>query len=278
MDYLKISISTQPVREWFSDVLASELSEIGFESFEETESGIEAYIPEKNFDKLKFENIINRPFADVEIEWKPEVIKDRNWNEVWEKNYFKPLIIGSECVIRAPFHDEYPKARYEIIIEPNMAFGTGNHETTTMMMEAILAENVQGKKILDMGCGTGILGILASMKGAEKIVAVDISEWAFSGTKENAAYNNIKNLTVYQGDAGMLGDETFDLIFANIQKNVLIEDMPAYKTVLNPKGKLFLSGFYSQDLEDIKNAAGKLNLNYQSHDVRRNWVVAVFQS
>ena len=134
-----------------------------------------------------------------------EVIKDRNWNEVWEKNYFKPLIIGNECVIRAPFHDEYPKARYEIIIEPNMAFGTGNHETTTLMLEAILAENVQGKKILDMGCGTGILGILAAMKGAAEVTAIDISEWAFSGTKENAAYNNIKNLTVYQGDARFAG-------------------------------------------------------------------------
>ncbi len=278
MDYLKISITTQPVREWFSDMLSAELSDIGFESFAETEMGIEAFIPEKNFDKAKFEALVNQPFENVEIEWNLELIKDRNWNEVWEKNYFKPLVVANECVIRAPFHDDYPKARYEIIIEPNMAFGTGNHETTTLMLEAILAENVQGKKILDMGCGTGILGILAAMKGAAEVTAIDISKWAFSGTKENAAYNNIKNLTVYQGDANLLGDETFDLIFANIQKNVLIEDLPAYKKVLNLNGKLFLSGFYLQDLGDIKNAAGKLKLSYKSHDVRRNWVVAVFQS
>jgi ribosomal protein L11 methyltransferase len=134
-----------------------------------------------------------------------ELIKSQNWNEVWEKNYFKPLVVAGECLVRAPFHKEFPQCKYEIVIEPNMAFGTGNHETTSMMLEAILKENLTGKKVLDMGCGTGILGILASMKGASEITAIDIDEWSVKGTYENAALNNIKNLKVKKGDASLLG-------------------------------------------------------------------------
>ncbi len=277
MDYIKIAIETQPVQEWFTDMLASQLADIGFESFMETENGLDAFITEKDFDEQQLQSLLSNHRFEISVTWTKELIRERNWNEEWEKNYFKPLMIGDECVVRAPFHEQFPDAKYEIVIEPNMAFGTGNHETTSMMMEAVLREDLSGKQVLDMGCGTGILGILASMKGAEKITAIDISEWAFSGTKENAAYNNIKNLTVKLGDAGLLAEEKFDLIFANIQKNVLTEDMPVYASHLTAGGKIFLSGFYLEDLEDIRNSAKNNGLDYINHQVRKNWVVAVMQ-
>jgi ribosomal protein L11 methyltransferase len=166
MDYLKIIINITPMQEWVRDVLASQLAETGFESFAETEQGLEAFIPADNFNEKDFNAVIAAFKKDIHFQVKKEVIKSQNWNEVWEKNYFKPLVIANECLVRAPFHKEYPNCRYEILIEPNMAFGTGNHETTSMMLEAILKEDMEGKQVLDMGCGTGILGILASMKGS----------------------------------------------------------------------------------------------------------------
>ncbi len=167
----------------------------------------------------------NRLEKNFSLKSTRETIESKNWNEEWEKNYFKPLVIAGKCVVRAPFQPNFQKRKYEIIIEPNMAFGTGNHETTSMMLEYILNEDLNNKTVLDMGCGTGILSIMASMKGAKKITAIDIDEWSFKGTQENAALNNIKNIDVKHGDASLLGDETYDFIFANIHKNVLIADI-----------------------------------------------------
>ncbi len=232
MDYNKITININPLEEWSRDVLVAQLGEIGFDSFMETETGVEAFIPTTNYHEDNLFEVIKSFEEDFTFEVHCEIIKSQNWNEVWEKNYFNPLVINDECVIRAPFHTDFPKAKYEIIIEPNMAFGTGNHETTTMMVETILENEMKNKTVLDMGCGTGILGILASMKGAKKITAIDIDEWSFNGANENAALNNIKNMAVKQGDAGLLGNEKFDIIFANIHKNVLLNDMPAYFEVL----------------------------------------------
>ncbi len=277
MQYVKIDIQVVPCEEWFRDVLTAKLGEIGFESFMESEKGVEAFISEKDFDEVALNKVIADQPSNFKITWIKEIIEDKNWNEEWEKNYFQPLLIDKECVIRAPFHKKYPKAKYEIIIEPNMAFGTGNHETTSMMIEAVLSEDLIGKSVLDMGCGTGILGILASMKGAEKITAIDISEWAVSGTKENAAFNEIGNIAVKQGDATLLGNESYDLILANIQRNVLLEDMKTYSENLKKGGRIFLSGFYREDLKVIRDEAEKRGLHYQSHQVCKNWVVAIMQ-
>jgi ribosomal protein L11 methyltransferase len=277
MDYNKITIDINPPEEWLRDVLTAQLGEIGYESFLETETGVEAFIPVPYYHEDNLFEVIKSFEEDFTFVVHREVIKSRNWNEVWEKNYFKPLVIKDECVIRAPFHTDFPKAKYEIVIEPNMAFGTGNHETTSMMVETILENDMENKTVLDMGCGTGILGILASMKGAKKVTAIDIDEWSFNGANENAALNHIVNMTVKQGDAGLLGSEKFDVIFANIHKNVLINDMPAYFEVLQPTGLLVMSGFYAEDIPDIKSKAESLGLKDNGFKTKNNWVAYAFK-
>jgi ribosomal protein L11 methyltransferase len=277
MDYYKITIEITPFEEWLRDVLVAQLAEIGFDSFLETETGTEAFIPVQSFNEADLEFVLDSIQDDFSFSTKKELIKGQNWNEEWEKNYFKPLVINNECVIRAPFHTDFPKTKYEIIIEPNMAFGTGNHETTSMMVETILETDMQNKNVLDMGCGTGILGILASMKGAKKVTAIDIDEWSFNGSNENAALNNIKNMVVKQGDASMLGSEKFDIILANIHKNVLLSDMSAYRKVLVQGGLLVMSGFYTEDIQDIKSKAESLGLNDNGFKTKNNWVAYSFK-
>jgi len=277
MDYLKITITTDPEEEWFFDSLSSQLCGIGFESFLRAGSGLEAYIPEKDFKTESLERVFSQQPETFQILWEKEVIKTRNWNEVWEKNYFKPLVIKNQCLVRAPFHTSYPECRYEVIIEPNMAFGTGNHETTSMMIELLLDENLTGKAGLDMGCGTGILSILASMLGAKTITAVDIDERACKATVENAKLNRIKNIKACQGDASLLGGQNFDFILANIQRNILLADMEKYVSVLNPGAKLFMSGFYEEDLPAIKQKAESLKLTECGFLEKNSWVAATFK-
>ncbi len=277
MDYYKITIEITPFEEWLRDVLVAQLGEIGFDSFIETDTGTEAFIQVNSFMEADFEFVLDSFQDDFSFSTKKVLIKSQNWNEEWEKNYFKPLVINNECVIRAPFHTDFPKAKYEIIIEPNMAFGTGNHETTSMMVETILENDMENKNVLDMGCGTGILGILATMKGAKKVTAIDIDEWSFKGSNENAALNNIGNMTVKQGDADLLGSEKFDIILANIHKNVLLTDMAAYTKVLNQGGLLVMSGFYTEDKQDIKIKAESLGLKDNGFKIKNNWVAYAFR-
>lgn len=276
MNCKKAIVNIIPFHEWLRDVLIAQLGEIGYDSFLETETGFEAFIPENRFSKEYFYHVIRAFDEDFTFEISFETHESKNWNEEWEKNYFKPLLAGNECVVRAPFHTGFPKAKYEIVIEPNMAFGTGNHETTLMMLEYILEENMEGKTVLDMGCGTGILGILASMKGALNVTAIDIDEWAFTGAGENAALNNTGNIEVKQGDVSLLGNETFDIILANIQRNVLLADLPAYSRCLNTNGKVFLSGFFAADMPAIKARAEEVGLNDASFKTKNNWVACAF--
>jgi len=276
MDYQKISIQISPFQEWLRDVLNAQLAEIGFDSFVETETGFDAFIPATLYAEESMNEVLEGFSGDFSFDVKSELIADQNWNEEWEKNYFKPLVIGGECMIRAPFHTEYPHAKYEIVIEPNMAFGTGNHETTATIIESILQNDLSGKTILDMGCGTGILSILASMKGAKQITAIDIDKWSYEGTCENAALNNITNIDAKLGDASLLGNEKFDLIFANIHKNVLLNDMEAYYSVLNDGGTLIMSGFYTEDIKDIKSKAESLGMKDAGFVEKNNWVAHSF--
>lgn len=276
MDYNKIIIKITPFQEWIRDILNAQLAEIGFDSFVDSETGVEAFIPAKNYNEKDLKNVLAIYSDNFSFEIHQEFIPDENWNEQWEKNYFKPLVIAGECMIRAPFHKTYPKAKYEIVIEPNMAFGTGNHETTATIIESILKNDLSGKTILDMGCGTGILSILSSLKGAKKITAIDIDKWSYEGAMANAVLNNITNIDVKLGDASLLGNEEYDLIFANIHKNVLLQDMETYYAVLNNGGTIILSGFYTEDIQDIKAKAKYLGLTDDGFVEKNNWVAHSF--
>lgn len=275
MNYTKISFKLNPDNQENREILVALLSDLDFESFDESDEFVMGYVPGESVNLEQIREITAVLHFSVHTE--NETIPDQNWNEVWEKNYFKPLLIGNRCLVRAPFHTEYEPAEFELIIEPKMAFGTGNHETTTLVAEQILDMELTGKTVLDMGCGTGILGMLASLKGAGRVVAIDIDNWAFESTVENARLNNIPNLEAKQGDASLLGNETFEIIFANIHKNVIISDLPVYEEVLQSGGKLYLSGFYTHDMPDIKDKAESLGLLETGFHEKNNWVVYAFE-
>jgi ribosomal protein L11 methyltransferase len=278
MEYTKINCSLQPDTEINREILIAELGNAGCESFTETDEFVEAYIPTADFSEAGPTKLFPHDFPYFKFSFTTEVIPDQNWNEVWEKNYFQPLVIADRCLIRAPFHTDYPKTEYEIVIEPGMAFGTGNHETTSLIIAKIFEQDLIGKTVLDMGCGTGILGILASMRGAKKIIGIDIDTWAISSSVENTANNNVQNLEVILGGAEAIPDTKFDFIYANIQRNILLNDMSQYCKALKQGGELLMSGFYFDDLESIKERAFELGLEFKNFTENEKWVVAAFTS
>ena len=248
MIYTQISFKISPDTQENREILVAMLSELPFESFDENPEFVLGYIPGESANLEEINAVTTLlPFS---VNTENEMILDQNWNEVWEKNYFKPLLIGNRCLVRAPFHTEYEPAEFELVIEPKMAFGTGNHETTTLVAEQILEMDLTGKTVLDMGCGTGILGMLASLKGAKSVTAIDIDTWSFESTVENARLNNIFNLEAKLGDARLLGDELFEIIFANIHKNVIL----AYITWSSPHNNLFSIRYV--------NRSDNINFNY----------------
>lgn len=258
------------------DLYSASLAEVGFDSFEyAAEDSLLAYIPKElsegnhAIDELFSSEVIE----GVSVQVSSQVMPDVNWNEEWEKNYFQSIIIGDNlCQIRAPFHEANPSVRTEIIISPKMAFGTGNHETTALMMSYILDNDMTSLRVLDMGCGTGILGILALKQGAKELTAIDIDEWAYENVLENASLNNVHISDVHQGDATSLKEkEPYDLILANITRNILLEDMPAYVSVLKSGGSIIFSGFYEEDAELLISRGAELGLGYLSKAVRNRW-------
>lgn len=275
MQYIKASFKLNPDNETNREIATAFLAQLDFESFDESGTELNAFYPIGKVTPEDIQQILDElPF---EVHFSEEEMPDINWNEEWEKNYFQPLLIGNECLIRAPFHKDYPEAPYEIIIEPNMAFGTGNHETTSLMIEHLMELNLHDQLVLDMGCGTGILGIFASMLGCKKVTAIDIDHWAFESTLENCRLNNITNLDALIGDATLLGNKKFDLILANIQKNIILQDLEKYVSVLNDDGILIVSGFYKDDLEDIMGKASELFLRKLSIKERNNWIACSFE-
>lgn len=268
--HLPEGISQELVFALLPDILV----EHGFDSFEEQEETLLAYIPESEDKTNLLEGIEQElPFEGLKLEYTSEAMPDINWNEEWEKNYFQPILIGDNlCLIRAPFHASREDVKTEIIISPKMAFGTGNHETTALMMSYILSKPMQGLRVLDMGCGTGILGILALKQGASYLTAIDIDEWAYRNVLENASLNNVTIAEAMQGDATSLATkEPYDLILANITRNILLEDMPAYTAVLKSGGHLVLSGFYEEDVDILVAKAETLGLKKLSVESRNRW-------
>ena len=268
-NYLGYHFTVEP-KELGSEILIAELGELPFESFIESEFGIVAYIQKQLWteDILEDLYILNSP--EFIISYKIEEIEQVNWNEEWEKN-FEPIDVNGNCHVRAPFHPK-TDAEFDIIIEPKMSFGTGHHETTHMMIQHLLDIDVQGLKTLDMGCGTAILAILAEMKGAKPIDAIDIDNWCYLNSIENAERNNCHQITVYEGDATLLKGKNYDLIIANINRNILLNDMQHYVDCLNPKGILLLSGFYEEDIPVIDASCTEKGLTYLKKLKRNNWV------
>jgi ribosomal protein L11 methyltransferase len=267
--YLGYHFIVEP-KELGSEILIAELGEKPFESFIETETGFSAFIQKDLWTEDVLEGIYIMTSPEFTISYTIEEIDQVNWNEEWEKN-FGAIDVDGKCHVRAPFHPK-TDAEFDIVIEPKMSFGTGHHETTHMMIQHLLETNVEGMKTLDMGCGTAILAILAEMKGAKPIDAIDIDNWCYQNSIENAARNNCKEITVYEGDATLLKDAKYDLIIANINRNILLNDMQSYVDCLNSKGTLLLSGFYSEDIPFIDASCTEKGLTYVKKFERNNWV------
>ncbi len=272
MDYIEVNFTIEPFEEYISDVLAAQLGEIGFDSFVSTLEGLNGYIIKSAFKEDKLKELLEEfPFEAI-INYKVIQVETKNWNEEWEKNFFQPIVIGNECVIHSSFHKDVPKAQYDIVIDPKMAFGTGHHETTSLMISEILQMNLKDKTVLDMGCGTAVLAILASMRGAANILAIDIDKWCTDNSIENIEINNISNITVQLGDADLLKGKKFDVILANINRNILLNDMESYSNCLSAGGELYMSGFYREDIPLIEAEATRNNLSLQYFNEKNNWV------
>ncbi len=256
------------------EILTAFLAEIDFETFEEDEMRLKAYIPEPDFNKSLIENLLKDQFKDSEISFNHELIQDQNWNALWESNY-ESIVIADRCLIRAPFHPADDTMEFDILIEPQMSFGTAHHETTAMMIEYTLDADLADKQVLDMGSGTGVLAILASMRGADQIDAIDIDEWAYNNCVSNAEKNNIKNIIIIQGDAKVV-NKKYDIIFANINLNILVNDMEVYAKALNKGGTIYFSGFYQNDLVKLEQTANQFNLELINTKVKNDWMAARF--
>ena len=267
-NYLEFNFNISPLQPW-NEILMAELIEIGFDSFTEEHNGILAYIQKDLFDDKQLQEINMFSNEAVEISYTYQEMPNINWNEEWEKN-FEPINVEDQVSIRAEFHSNQ-NLPHEIIIQPKMSFGTGHHATTYLMIQQMLDMDFENKTVLDMGCGTSVLAIFAKQKGAGKTVAIDIDEWSVENSKENAARNNVE-LEISQGTADNLGAENFDIILANINRNILISDIPTYVSVLNNVGQLLLSGLCFFDVDDILEVCNEHKLTLKRKLQREEWV------
>lgn len=275
MKYIQLSLSVDPCNEDITDVLSYQLGDIGYESFIATTTGVEAYIPESLFSEERLIELIDNLWIDAKVEYEFNALEDKNWNKEWEKNYFSPLIVSDKCLVRSSFHVLDQKCEYEILIDPKMAFGTGHHQTTYLMLQEILTLDLADKSVLDMGCGTAVLAILAAKMGASRTVAIDFDEWAYNNAKENISINNQQDIDVRLGTVEQIEGEDFDFIFANINRNVLLRDIEEYAKSLKENGTLIMSGFYLEDVPVIKLECEKNGLIYQKLEHKDNWTAVV---
>ena len=271
--YLGYTFEISP-REPGTEILIAELGFAGFESFVETELGVVAYIQKPEWNENILEDIYILKNDEFSISYTSEEIEQVNWNKEWEKN-FQPIEVDGKCAVRAPFHKK-SDVEFDIVIEPKMSFGTGHHETTHMMIQQLLKLDVSEKSVLDMGCGTGILAILAEMRGARTLEAIDIDNWCYLNTVENIERNNCHKITAFEGDASLLVNKKYDVIIANINRNILLKDIATYASCLNANGTLLLSGFYIEDIPLISEECKNNGLNFVENLELNNWVAVKY--
>lgn len=275
MQYSEVVFTCQGGEPWQKDVLVDDLAQLGFDTFEDTSEGFNAYIASSNLDLSSLEALLLQQVSDFNVHYIINEVVPKNWNEEWEKN-FQPLAIGN-CYVRATFHDPQPQYAHEIVIDPKMAFGTGHHQTTSLMMGYLLDAEIQGKNVLDMGCGTGILAILAHKLGALHVVAIDYDQVCTASAEENKHLNQASDIEVIPGSKEAIPNSVFDVVLANINRNILLDQLDAYANILSENGLLFLSGFYDgQDLAVLRQKSAELGLEYLDHQVLDNWAAARF--
>lgn len=276
MKYSSVTFRSSTLEDWQRDLLIDSLGEIGYDTFEYEGRGFIAYIPTANLDVQLLETLLLRESEGYSVSYTIEQIEDQNWNTLWESN-FQPIIVDEMCYVRATFHKPRPDIPYEIVIDPKMAFGTGHHQTTSMMLSYILESDVKNKEVLDMGCGTGILAILAVKRGAKAALAVDYDAVCVESVKENKVRNLVPAIVAELGSEERIKGRTFDVILANINRNILMEQLEQYASSIRSGGELYMSGFYDgEDLEMLRKKAELLNFDFQDKKVRDNWCAARF--
>lgn len=271
--YLEYTFKVSPATPG-TEILIAELGYAGFESFVEQEDGVVAYIQKTDWTPEILSTVEILSSDEFQISYSTLEIEQQNWNQEWERN-FHPIVVDRLCSVRAPFH-ERPDTKFDIVIEPKMSFGTGHHETTHMMIQFLLKNDLEGKTVLDMGCGTGVLAIVAEKSGAAAVDAIDVDNWCYLNALENVERNNCNVIQVYQGDASLLSKKRYDVIIANINRNILLEDIPVYANCLNEDGMLFLSGFYSDDIPKIQERCSEFSLKFIENLEKNLWVAVKF--
>lgn len=281
MRYFEVTCRIRPFSQDAADVLSAMLAEIGFESFSQTEDGLMAYIQQSVWSEAGMQEIVQDfCLPEVEISYTVAEAPDEDWNQVWEEEGFQPVQVSDEIVVHDVKHTDVPQVKYDILITPRLAFGTGSHETTRLILRTLAQLDLAGKHIIDAGTGTGILSIMAVKRGAESVFAYDIDEWSVENTKDNLLLNHIyNNVEVEVGDSSVLeGQEKADLMIANINRNILLQDLPRFAKVVKEKGQMILSGFYLEDVQTLAEAASKLGFSLSKTENEGDWAMLLFEA